>query len=177
MTGEDASDTWLPEWDVRERHRLMVPAALPVAWRALHEADLASSRLVRLLFGLRGLGAREPVKIRALVKRGFVLLDTAEPRDLVLGLIGRPWRVTGDLRTVSPDAFRTFAQPGYVRITWTFSLTPVNDSTLLKTETRVAATSDAARRRFRAYWWFIGPFSSVIRRRMLRAVAKAAVMP
>jgi hypothetical protein len=42
---------------------------------------------------------------------------------------------------------------------------------LLTTETRIAAVDDAARRAFTWYWRIVGPFSALIRRRWLRAIA------
>jgi hypothetical protein len=45
------------------------------------------------------------------------------------------------------------------------------DGRLLTTETRIAAVDDAARRAFMRYWRIVGPFSGLIRRRWLRAIA------
>jgi len=44
---------------------------------------------------------------------------------------------------------------------------------VLSTETRVQAVDDRSRRAFRLYWLVVGPFSSLIRRRWLRAVEGA----
>jgi hypothetical protein len=49
-----------------------------------------------------------------------------------------------------------------------------SDGARLTTETRVAAVDDAARRSFRVYWLVVGPFSAVIRKRWLAAIAKRA---
>lgn len=40
----------------------------------------------------------------------------------------------------------------------------------LSTETRIVHFGTAARRKFRLYWTFIGPFSGAIRRGLLRGV-------
>jgi hypothetical protein len=47
------------------------------------------------------------------------------------------------------------------------------NGTLLSTETRVHAPAPRARRAFRLYWLVVGPFSALIRRRWLRAAARA----
>ncbi len=44
---------------------------------------------------------------------------------------------------------------------------------ILRTETRVRAADGRARVAFRGYWLFVGPFSALIRRRWLRAAARA----
>jgi hypothetical protein len=51
---------------------------------------------------------------------------------------------------------------------------PRGDGCVLSTETRVAAADAAARHAFRRYWLAIGPFSKLIRRRWLAAVARRA---
>ena len=78
-------------------------------------------------------------------------------------------------RAVPPELFAAFAEPELVRIAWTLetrSLGP--DLTELSSETRVAATDDAARRRFLAYWrWArVGIYS--IRWLLLPAIRRKA---
>ena len=48
------------------------------------------------------------------------------------------------------------------------------DGSTLSTETRVLLTDAASRRKFRAYWTLIRPFSGLIRRVWLRAIAHRA---
>ena len=47
-------------------------------------------------------------------------------------------------------------------------------ATRLSTETRVLALDRRTRVVFRLYWLVVGPFSAVIRRRWLRAIAERA---
>ncbi len=44
----------------------------------------------------------------------------------------------------------------------------------LATETRIRYFGTAARRKFRLYWTFVGPFSGLIRRALLRGVRRRA---
>jgi len=55
-----------------------------------------------------------------------------------------------------------------------FRLEPGPAGTLLSTETRVLATDPKTRRNFAAYWFVIRPGSSVIRRELLKVVARRA---
>jgi hypothetical protein len=48
------------------------------------------------------------------------------------------------------------------------------DHARLVTETRVGCTDAGSRRRFRLYWLLVRPFSGVIRKAMLGAVAREA---
>jgi len=59
-----------------------------------------------------------------------------------------------------------------------FRLTPLpGGRTHLETTTRSDGTDDVARRPFRSYWTVIAPFSGLLRRDILRAVARRAERP
>jgi hypothetical protein len=86
------------------------------------------------------------------------------------------WRLTGGERPPDLDAagVREFAEPGWVKIAMEFRLTPAVGGTHLSSETRVAATDPATRRRFNRYWLVVGPGSSATRWEVLTAVALKA---
>jgi hypothetical protein len=68
--------------------------------------------------------------------------------------------------------------PGFALATFNFLVTPDGpDRSVVSTETRVFATSAAARRRFAAYWRVIYPGSAMIRRMWLRAIERRATSP
>ena len=157
----DGLDRWLPEFDARERHERSVGAPDDEALAALLATPVACDRLTRTLLAVRGIRAgRTP--IRRLFDGRFEVLEES-PTVLVLAGSAQPWRLRGG---VGP--FRSPA-PGTVRIAVDFRA--VNG--LLSTETRVAATDDQARRAFRRYWFVVGPFSALIRRRWLAAASRA----
>lgn len=60
-----------------------------------------------------------------------------------------------------------------VRVAADLRAIPAAGGCVLATETRVQAVDDRSRRAFRLYWLVVGPFSSLIRRRWLRAVEAA----
>ena len=66
--------------------------------------------------------------------------------------------------------FLTFAEPGYAKMALSYRL----ENGLLTTETRVRLTDADAHRSFRRYWLVIRPFSGLIRRAWLRAIARRA---
>jgi hypothetical protein len=72
-------------------------------------------------------------------------------------------------RALSPETFRGFREPGYVKIGWTLRADPDGeDWTLFRTETRAVATDTAARARFRWYWARFSPGIILIRWMLLR---------
>jgi hypothetical protein len=176
-------DRHLPAPEVRSRHETRVDAPPERVWAALRALELGGSPVVRALFALRSLpgllSRRGPARrglgmdMAALLRTGFVVLDEAPGDEIVLGLVGRFWQPTGGLLRVDPAEFATFDRPGYAVAAWNFTLRGQGPATLA-TETRVRCTDPAARRRFRAYWALVGPFSGLIRREMLRTLRRAA---
>ncbi|MEP7335602.1 MAG: hypothetical protein ABI717_07460, partial [Actinomycetota bacterium] len=63
-----------------------------------------------------------------------------------------------------------FAEPGYAKMAFNFRL----EDRVLSTETRVLLTDERSRKLFRRYWIVIRPFSGLIRREWLRAIARRA---
>ena len=64
-----------------------------------------------------------------------------------------PWRLRGGHRAIaSAEELRAFAQPGWVRVATAFTVIAEGDACRVATETRIAATDEAARRRFGRYW-------------------------
>jgi hypothetical protein len=185
-------DQYLPSYDVFERHRANVGVPPVATYAALRRANLASVPIVRILMGLRALpgavahgasGLRrlwdqrpEPVTITTLEAYGFRVLAESPPSELLLGLEGQFWRLTGNVCTPSEVDFRTRAPaPGSARAVWNFQLQAREDGTTeLTTETRVQCADAGARRRFLPYWYFIRPASGLIRRAVLRAIRRAA---
>lgn len=169
------ADLHLPAYDVVMRHQTRVAASAPDAWAALHRADLGGSWMTRALLTLRGLRPRAGLRLDGLAKAGFMPLGERPGREVAFGLVGRFWTPSGGRIAVTPAEFRDFARPGYAKVVWTFAVEEdAPGSTRLVTETRVACVDAASRRRFRLYWLVVRPFSGVVRKAMLSAVAREA---
>ena len=164
-------DRVLPDWHVREVHATRVDAPPERVFDAMRAVTLAEMPVARVLMRLRGLGASgaRPVLEEAL--RSFSVLAEEPGHELVLGVVGRPWRPRGGQR---PDAdFASFAEPGYAKMALAFRL----DGNRLSTETRVLLTDARSWRAFRCYWLVVRPFSDLIRRVWLRAIRQRAESP
>jgi hypothetical protein len=141
-------DDWLPEYDVRERHERRIDASPERALELALAAPAAPDRIVQSLFRLRG------------VPRAATIEELAA----CLGLVERE-------RT---PALWVGAGGRRVTIAIDFVARPDGGGAVLSTETRVRAHTRRARMVFRGYWLLVGPFSALIRRRWLRAIAHAA---
>jgi hypothetical protein len=139
----------LDDYDHREHHERHVAAAPADAMRAALGAPAEPDLLVRVLFRLRGLDARD---------------KTLEQ------LFAPPWAEV--LERTDTDFVARVTQ-GPVRIVFDLRARPAEGGAMLSTETRVAGGG----RRFRAYWLGVRPFSGLIRRRWLIAAAKRAAAP
>lgn len=150
-------------------------------WEAILSQDLGASPLARALLALRGYGGRA-LRARGgtfperLERFGFTKLDELPVSELVFGLAGKFWRLDGGLRSIPDrDAFLAFAEERCVKVAWNLLIGETDgESCDLSTETRIAYFGPSARRRFRSYWFFIGPFSGLHRRALLRGIARHA---
>ena len=179
-------DHYLPQYDVTETHAIIVDADPDLTWQAVRRSDLSRSAVIHVLLELRSLpnrlqgvlngrpseAARPPLTLDDMERAGFLLLDERPGREIVFGCIVQPWKAVTDDKPapqVEPDRFTEFDIPGYVKVAFNIRVEPYGSGrALITTETRTAATDPMSQRRFARYWWFIGPFSALIRRLMLR---------
>jgi hypothetical protein len=143
-------DTVVPEYEVWERHSVALPVSPRRALDVALATPAAPDRIVRTLLRLRGLG----------VPRGSLQQFATTP----------PFRELARTDT----EFVAGLSPHGLEIAFDFRAEPRPHGSLLTTETRVHALTPRARRLFRAYWLVVGPFSALIRRRWLKAIAHAA---
>jgi hypothetical protein len=170
-------DDVLPSWHWRSAHATSVaapPERCGAAARSVTGRDLP---VTGALMRVRMLG-RHRIDDRPLLQsmRGIGLVVLADdPVAVLVGGVLSPWRLRGGhLRVDSPDELRSFAAPGWVRVAMAFTAAPDGTGSRLATETRIAATDAAARRRFARYWRVIGPFSGITRGEMLAAIKRRA---
>jgi hypothetical protein len=170
-------DDVLPAWDWRSAHATRVAAPCERAAAAAREFTGRDLPVTGALMRVRTLGRRtfdDRPTVETFARIGLVMLAD-EPDGVVVGGVLSPWRVRGGHRAIaSADELRAFAEPGWVRVATAFTVASQGAGCRVRTETRIAATDDTARRRFGRYWRLIGPFSSITRREMLAAVRRRA---
>jgi len=181
-------DSFAPKFDATEIHQMVINAPAANVYRALWNADLGASLIIKLLLLMRSLPQlisnrsrlpprNQKVTLQTLIDSGFGILAENPGREIVLGVAGRFWRPTGNLSPFARRDFDEEVRPGLARAVWNFNVSEdiAGRQTILTTETRVICADDSSRRKFRAYWLFVRPFSGLIRRIMLKSVSKAAV--
>jgi hypothetical protein len=173
-------DRLIPKPALREIDRAELAVNADRAWRAIRELDLARSLLVRTLFAIRTIpdrlqGKTPPLRLRlddmisTPDKPGFQILAEDPPREVAVGAIGKVWRlVIPFVHVPDADAFAAFSKEDHLKVAWALRTIPESESaSRIEFELRVAATDDAAWRKFVRYFRLIGPGSHLIRRVLL----------
>jgi hypothetical protein len=160
-----ALDGFMPRFDAREHHAIhgirLTPAETLRRGLAI---PIAPDLIVSTLFRLRGFAPRGTLE--AFFAKGVVLERT--PDTWVTGLLAGPG---GFLPVAGAEAWRHATHA--LKIVFDLRAMPGPAGTLVTTETRVLACDATSRRAFLLYWRVVGPFSALIRRRWLRAIARA----
>jgi hypothetical protein len=169
-------DSFMPTYDVVERHHIHVNAPAAMTLTAAREQNIQTP-VARAIFHARELilGATPPAEsssgglLAQVLSLGWGVLAEVQDREIVVGAVTKPWEPNVIFRALPPHEFAAFAEPGYVKIAWTLRADPVGArESIFRTETRAAATDATARARFRRYWSFFSPGISLIRWAALR---------
>lgn len=177
-------DRFLPDYQFSEVHEARVRAPMEAVAKAMRQVSLADMPAAVVLLRIRAAaGGRfhgSPPDPRPLLDTmlqpgaGFLALDTADPGELVYGMVG--FVHTPKPPVTTPEQFAAFTEPGGIRVAFNLRLVPEADGVVrVSTETRYLANGDEARRTFARYWRIIYPGSAIIRRVWLDAIIARAV--
>ncbi len=166
-------DRFLSVYDVTEIHSIVVNEGLEKSYETVRSFRFANTGLTNVLFALRGLPTNK-VSLQSVLDIGFIMLDEREHEELVFGLVGKFWTPSGCLQRMTQMEFERFNDSGFAKAVWNFSFEKISESrTKISTETRVLSLDDSSRRKFKTYWFFVAPFSSIIRREILKSIKRA----
>ena len=169
-------DDWMARPVVRTRHRRRAAAAPDALWDAASGLRLSEAGRLGRLVRWRIPGTAPDETFRGLLAEyPFVLLDEGE-RWSMSGLCGRIWTLTRDYpRLDGPDTFRTWDEPGTVRVLFAHWVEADGDGrSAIVSEARVAPVDRSAEVRLRSLWMLIGMFERLIGAESLElAVARA----
>lgn len=175
--------SFLPRFEVAERHERVVAASPATVFRAVESFRFEDSRVVRTIFRGReailsqaGAPSPKPLPLIEMVRTiGWGVLDSVPDRGLAFGAITQPWRGDVQFRAIPPDRYAAFDSAGYAKIVWSIAVDSLGPQrTRVRTETRVATTDAISRERFRRYWAFFSPGIVLIRYETLRAIGDEA---
>jgi hypothetical protein len=153
-------DTFMPHPDVRERFHTIVAAPASVVFDVACQFDMQTLPLARAIFRMREVlmraPAREPRRAQGILAETLGLGWGTLHHDANLVIVGarcQPWLGAVVFTAIPPGDFAAWAGPEHVKIAWTLEADAIGASrTRFSHETRVVATDETARRRFRRYW-------------------------
>ncbi|MCG8529272.1 MAG: hypothetical protein MI749_01260 [Desulfovibrionales bacterium] len=162
-------DNYLPEYTFTGRHEILVNGPIEDVYEVTRNVDLSQSRLIVAMFKMIGLPTKR-MDLQGIVEEiGFSRLAENYPIEHLIGFLVS----TRVMPIKSAREFLTTAWAARIKIVWNFSLSEISPGlTRVTTETRIQCLSRVTRVFFRFYCAFFKPFSSVIRRRMLRIVKR-----
>jgi hypothetical protein len=160
----------------------MVRAPAGLVLETARDFDLQSIPAVRAVFWLRAklLRSEAPASPQGM---GLVTLTQSigwgvlvdGPDAYVSGAACQPWRADVVFSAIPPQDFLAYAEPDQVKIAWSLEVDAIEPAvTRLCTETRVTATDEPARAKFRRYWRVFGIGIVMIRWLVLPAVRRKA---
>lgn len=183
LTMSSLLDRFAPTPQVQERQTTLVRAPADLVQEVARNFDLMSIRVVRAIFWLRGkvLRAKEPAPapgfglVAYTQNIGWGVLLDQPGRAYVSGAACRPWEADVHFSPIPAEGFSSYAEPEFVKIVWSLETEPVEPAlTRLSTETRVVATDERGRVRFRRYWLLFGIGIVMIRWFLLPSVRREA---
>jgi hypothetical protein len=176
-------DRFMPLYDIVERHHVDVRAPAELALSTACSLDLLTTPLASAIFKAREvvMGSKPSTAelprglVNAAQALGWRVLAEVPDRELVFGAATRPWEANPEFRSIAPQDFASFAEPGYVKIAWTLRADPSREAgCVFRTETRAVATDNLSRERFRRYWALVSPGVILVRLGMLMPVKRVA---
>ncbi|HLF19819.1 MAG TPA: hypothetical protein VI704_03425 [Bacteroidota bacterium] len=165
-------DQFLPSFNFSEHHIIAVNAVSGNVYDSIRNLNFKSSGITKFLFRLRGLPSNA-TSLYGLQQMGFTLLGERPNNEIVLGIVGKFWTFSGCIQFLTAKDFIDFKTQGYAKAVWNFALSETSlGVTILSTETRILCLDKASLMHFRLYWFFVRPFSGIIRRAVLKSIKR-----
>jgi hypothetical protein len=169
-------DAWLPDPQVRTRHRRAVRTDADTLWHAAETVRVGEARALGRAVRWRIPGTLPDLSFRDLLRRyPFAVIAEGE-RWSVSGLCGRIWTLRRDYpRIGGAEDFSAWQEPGTVRVLLGHWTEPDGDAgNALVSEARVEPVDRTAGLRLRALWALVGHFDRLIGGEVLRIAADRA---
>jgi hypothetical protein len=156
-------EDWLPSHQVRTSHQRAADVDPAVLWDAARRVCVSETRSLGRLVRWRIPGLRTNQTFLEMFRAyPFTLLDEGETFS-VSGLCGKIWTLARDYpRLEGPEDFRTWGEPGTVRVLFAHWVVPSDGGAKLFSEARVEPVDRAAALRLRALWTVIGGFERLV---------------
>ncbi len=159
---------YLPAYQFSEFHSVSVHGFFNGIYQVMLQTDFSTNTLIKLLFRLRGMPT-ESFTIERLTELGFIKLHEEPGKEIIYGMVTDSPMFNTCQPISSPIEFIQDSDPAIIKAVINFKLQEVSNSRhIISTETRIWCGSKAMKSKFKYYWFFVKPFSQLIRKSMLR---------
>jgi hypothetical protein len=161
-------DKYLPGYDFNEFHSININAPATDIYEKMLHCDLSRNFLIRFLFRLRGM-PKHLLTIGHLTSMGFIKLDEQPGKEILYGIITSRSTFSNCHSNLSSASFIVNTSGSIIKAVINFKIEEQDNLTqVISTETRILCGSRKMKIKFSLYWFFIKPFSQLVRRSMLR---------
>ena len=167
MTDQTLIDKYLPEYTFKEFHEIVIDGPIEETYKIAQNFDLSKSKLITILFKIRGLPTRRMNLEGFISDMGFSKIEERFPTEHLMGF----WATSKIKPITRYEDFINNSISAKIKVVWNFSLAELTPTrTRVGTETRILCMSPMTKAVFGLYWLIIKPFSGVIRKKMLRII-------
>ena len=182
-------DKYLPDYDHIDSNQLIIKAPPAKTYSALWRVDGFNVPWIRALLFIRTaferLFKRKNGQVQSTSRfgvadivaegSGFQILEEIPGKEFVVGSVGKFWKPVIDFYPFKPAEFITLKLDGVGKLAWTAIVEPFKEhESIVTMEVRVALPDSKSKTMFKFYWKVIGPFSHMMRNRMLNMAKRDA---
>lgn len=160
---------YLPHFQFNEIHSTIVKGSSIDSYNATMELDLFDSKIITILFRLRCLPFANKKLSEVTKDMRFTLLEEIQYSEFLYAF----WFTTKTEWIEDKNEFEKNSLKYNAKVGWSFRFNEKpDDTTEIITETRVLCLNTKTKFLFSVYWFFIRPFSGLIRLKMLSLIKK-----
>jgi len=160
---------YLPQFQFTELHSTIVEGNSVDSYNETMELDLSDSKIIAILFRLRGLPFSKRKLAEITKDMRFTLLEEIQYSEFLYAF----WFSTKTEWIDDKQEFEKNNLKYNAKVGWSFRFNEKpNDFTEIITETRVLCLNTRTKLIFSIYWFFVKPFSGLVRIEMLRLIKK-----
>ncbi len=160
-------DKYLPQYTFSEFHEIVVNRPIENVYHVAKDFDLSKSRVISLLFKIRGLPTRRFNLQNFIEDIGFTNLEEDYPYENLVGF----WARVKIAKIPSYEDFTNNSISPWLKVVWNFQFEELEKAkTRVSTETRVLCVAPITKLTFGLYWAIIKPFSGLTRKKMLKII-------
>lgn len=167
MRNRTLIDKYLPRYTFREYHEINVNCPIDKVYHVARDFDLSKSRIITILFKIRGLPTKRLNLQNFIEDIGFTNLEENYPYESLVGF----WARDKIAKVPCYDDFSNDSIYPWLKVVWNFQFDQLGiGKTKVSTETRVLCVAKITKFTFRLYWSIIKPFSGLVRKEMLKII-------